>query len=247
MAGTEPTLISSVQRALHLLDEVGGATGPLSAKVLAARADLPLPTVYHLLRTLVYEGYLERLDGGYVLGTRFDVLTDRQLGQLVPTRARPILRGLHEALGMATYLAFFDPDEGEITVTDVIDSPRTPRVDLWVPMREGAHATALGKSILGVLPDEERNGWFAAHRLPDLTVHTVTDEREMRSLLRPDEIAVDREEYALGTACMAHPVQIGGMAGAVGVSFPARRLAAATSSTEDLAQAARRLALALSV
>jgi len=249
MAGTGPTLISSVQRAVRLLDEVGGSSGPVTAKVLASRADLPLPTTYHLLRTLVYEGYLERLDHGYVLGSRFDALVDRQLGQLIPTRARPILRALHDTLGMATYLGFFDEDNGEIGVTDVIDSPRSPRVDLWVPMHEGAHATALGKAILGGLPAAQRDEYVATHPLVDLTAHTVTDMQTLSERIGPQGRAIDREEYCLGVACMANSVEVDGRVGAVCVSFPMRQLPTASKpdSTDAIAQAARRLGLALSL
>jgi hypothetical protein len=49
----EATLIVSVQRALNLLDAVG-ADRPLPAKTLARRTGLPLPTAYHLVRTLVH-------------------------------------------------------------------------------------------------------------------------------------------------------------------------------------------------
>jgi IclR family transcriptional regulator, acetate operon repressor len=249
MAGTGPTLISSVQRAVRLLDEVGGASGPVSAKVLASRAGLPLPTTYHLLRTLVYEGYLERLDDGYVLGSRFDALVDRQIGQLIPTRARPILRALHDTLGMATYLGFFDEDSGEIGVTDVIDSPRSPRVEQSVPMHEGAHATALGKVILGALPASQRDEYIATHPLVDLTAHTVTDMQMLRERIGPGGQTLDREEYCLGVACMANSLEVGRRVGAVCVSFPMRRLPTASNpgSTDALAQAARRLGLALSV
>ncbi|MFB9839768.1 helix-turn-helix domain-containing protein, partial [Actinoallomurus acaciae] len=70
MGEAAPTLIGSVRRALHLLDAVCASERPATAKRLAHALDLPLPTVYHLLRTLVYEGYLRKLDDGYVLGGR---------------------------------------------------------------------------------------------------------------------------------------------------------------------------------
>ena len=64
----EPTLIQSVQRALHLMEAVADSDGRATAKELARRTGLALPTAYHLLRTLVHEGYLRRLDDGcYVL------------------------------------------------------------------------------------------------------------------------------------------------------------------------------------
>jgi len=80
----QPTLINSVVRALNLLDAVGAATGPVPAKRLAHAVGLPLATTYHLLRTLVHEGYLARTPDGYVLGERVDALA---AGAPLPGRA----------------------------------------------------------------------------------------------------------------------------------------------------------------
>ncbi|RSS79228.1 winged helix-turn-helix transcriptional regulator [Streptomyces sp. WAC06614] len=63
---TAPTLIGSVQRALRLLEAMyaeGGAT----AKRLSRLTGIPLPTVYHLLRTLTHEGYVLREGGAFRL------------------------------------------------------------------------------------------------------------------------------------------------------------------------------------
>ena len=72
MVGAEQTLIRSLQRGLRIINVVA-AHGPLHAKPVARQVELPLPTAYHLLRTLVHDGYLTRLDdGAYVLGGRLD-------------------------------------------------------------------------------------------------------------------------------------------------------------------------------
>lgn len=63
-----PTLITSVQRALRLLEAASSYPSGAPAKVLARVATIPLPTAYHLLRTLVHEGYLRRESGVFVLG-----------------------------------------------------------------------------------------------------------------------------------------------------------------------------------
>lgn len=71
MASAEKTLVRSLQRGLQIINIVA-ENGPLHAKQIARSMRLPLPTVYHLLRTLVHDSYLVRLDdGGYVLGDRF--------------------------------------------------------------------------------------------------------------------------------------------------------------------------------
>ena len=63
-----PTLIGSVQRALRLLEAAGSHPDGAPAKQLAREAGLPLPTAYHLLRTLTHEDYLRREKGVFVLG-----------------------------------------------------------------------------------------------------------------------------------------------------------------------------------
>lgn len=71
MANPEKTLVRSLQRGLQIINVVA-EDGPLQAKQIARSMRLPLPTAYHLLRTLVHDSYLVRLgDGGYVLGDRF--------------------------------------------------------------------------------------------------------------------------------------------------------------------------------
>ncbi len=61
-----PTLIGSVQRALRLV-EVLHAEGPATAKRLSRVTGIPLPTTYHLLRTLSHEGYVHREEGAFRL------------------------------------------------------------------------------------------------------------------------------------------------------------------------------------
>jgi DNA-binding IclR family transcriptional regulator len=239
----EPTLIESVRRALNLLDVVGEAGRPLPAKTLARRAGLPLPTAYHLLRTLVHEGYLTRLEGlGYVLGDRVAALSARQAepGARV-ARFHPILRQLHEDLSAAAYLSVLS--DGEITVVDVVDSPSTPRVDLWVGFHEAAHATALGKAVLSALDDPARRAYLAEHEMPDLTPRTVTDQRVLlRQLATGGDYALDREEYALGTACVAAPVPSRSLVAAVAVSVPANQVARVLEHGDALRRAARLIA-----
>lgn len=234
---TQPTLINSVTRALHLLDAVGAAESPQPAKRLARATGIPLPTTYHLLRTLVHEGYLERTQQGYVLGDRVDALSQGAQTR----RVRHVLHRLHDHLHAAAYLAALD--DGEIVLTEIVDSPAAPRTDLWVGFHDAAHATALGKAVLAALPEESRRAYVATHPLVDLTPHTVTSPRAlMDEVARAAGLAVDREEYALGVVCAAVPVP--GHPQAVAVSVPARRAREVLGRADELRRAARLVALA---
>ncbi|WP_020577772.1 IclR family transcriptional regulator [Actinopolymorpha alba] len=245
MAGRgEPTLIGSVQRALRLLDAVGAADRPVPAKVLARQTGQPLPTTYHLLRTLVHEGYLCRVEDGYLLGDRIAALSHRSRGQLIALRVRPTLRMLHDELGSAAYLSFYE--DGEIRLVDVVDSPAAPRVDLWVGFHDAGHATALGKCLLACLPEDDRRDYLARHDLNDLTPHTITDSKVLLARLETErEYSLDREEYAVGTVCVAAPVKLEDLTGAVAVSLPSRRLERVFEKRQAISRAAQRIAFAL--
>jgi len=254
----QPTLIVSVQRALHLLDAVGSSERAMTAKALARTTGEKLPTTYHLLRTLVHEGYLSRRDGGYVLGERVSSLSARLHPPSLRERARPALAGLHDTLRAASYLVLYR--DGELGLVDVVDSPAAPRVDLWVDLTASGHATALGKAVLSALDEDGRRDYLARHELADLTPYTLTDRRALLRGLTgrrhdtggEEPLVVDQQEYSLGIACVATPLRVvrgdGDVAvGAVAISVAARRLDGVRRSASDLTRAAERLALELAL
>ncbi|MFJ8492789.1 IclR family transcriptional regulator [Streptomyces sp. NPDC094038] len=222
-----PTLITSVQRAFRLLEAVSAHENGAPAKQLARETGLPLATAYHLLRTMVHDGYLRKLaDGGFVLGDKLGTLHVTGQSQALLSRVRPTLAALRDELGAATYLTFYEG--GEISVAEIVDGPRTPRVDLWVGFEDAGHATALGKSVLRELDEESRRDYLSRHDLADLTPRTITTLPELLRSLETAPLApavTDLEEYALGTVCVAVPIHRGDVLGSLGVSLPAERLA----------------------
>ncbi|MEO3787125.1 IclR family transcriptional regulator [Actinocorallia sp. B10E7] len=245
MEGTrEPTLIASVRRALHLMETVAAHPSGAPAKQLARAAGLPLATTYHLLRTLAHEGYATKLpDGCWVIGGRLEGLYARGRTQVTLARVRPVLASLRDELGVAAYFAVHR--EGEISLVDVVDGPRERRVDLYVGFNEAAHATAIGKCLLGQLDEAGRREHLARHPMLDLTPHTITDRRTLdRGLAGRDGLWLDREEYTLGTACVAVPVadETRGLTGALAVSCRAERLTRVRGAGGRLREAAERIA-----
>jgi IclR family transcriptional regulator, acetate operon repressor len=242
--GERPTLIQSVQRALRIIEVVAEHDGRARAKEVARATGLPLPTTYHLLRTCAHEGWLQRLDdGSYVLGHRIDVVRARGSVARGIAHARPAMEWLRDALGGAVYLAHYV--DGEVVVDEIVDSARAPRIDLWVGMHDAAHATALGKCILGQLPALDREDYLARHPLHDLTPRTVVDRRR---LLLPGtgDIAVDDGEYAIGVCCLAATVTAGRGTGAVGVVTAPRGIGS-PAARRTLALGAERVSRALAL
>ncbi|MFJ9535661.1 IclR family transcriptional regulator [Streptomyces sp. NPDC101225] len=244
-----PTLITSVQRAFRLLEAVSAHVNGAPAKQLARETGLPLATAYHLLRTLVHDGYLRKLtDGGFVLGDRMQALQASGRGQALLSRVRPTLAALRDELGAAAYLTFYE--DGEIRVAEIVDSARAPRVDLWVGFEDAGHATALGKSVLRELDEGARMEYLSRHHLADLTPRTITSMPELLRRLEsaPEAPAVtDLEEYALGTVCVAVPVYSGQTLGSLGVSLPVERLHRMPEVRERLIPIANRVTRGLSL
>ncbi|MDX3525619.1 IclR family transcriptional regulator [Streptomyces sp. ID05-39B] len=244
-----PTLITSVQRAFRLLEAVGAHDNGAPAKQLARETGLPLATAYHLLRTLVHDGYVRKLeDGGFVMGDKIQTLRSTGRGQALLSRVRPTLAALRDELATAAYLTFYE--EGEIRVAQIVDGPRTPRVDLWVGFEDAGHATALGKSVLRELDDAARREYLSRHHLSDLTPRTITSSPELLRRLDSAPMApavTDMEEYALGTVCVAVPVYSGDTLGSIGVSLPVDRMPRLREIRERLIPTADRVTRGLSL
>ncbi|MGW4560890.1 IclR family transcriptional regulator [Streptomyces sp. NPDC004561] len=243
-----PTLITSVQRAFRLLEAVSSHENGAPAKQLARETGLPLATAYHLLRTLVHDGYVRKLDDGcFVLGDKLQALHTTGREQVLLSRIRPTLAALRDELATAAYLTFYE--EGEIRVAEIVDGPRTPRVDLWVGFEDAGHATALGKCVLREMNDDSRRDYLSRHHLADLTPRTVTSLPELLRRLDASPMApavTDLEEYALGTVCVAVPVLCGDILGSLGVSLPVEQHSRLQELRARLIPAANRVTRSLS-
>ncbi|RPE37915.1 IclR family transcriptional regulator [Streptomyces sp. Ag109_O5-1] len=244
-----PTLIMSVQRAFRLLEAVSAHENGAPAKLLARETGLPLATAYHLLRTLVHDGYLRKLDdGGFVLGDKLQTLHTAGQAQALLSRVRPTLVALRDELATATYLTFYEG--GEISVAEIVDGPRTPRVDLWVGFEDAGHATALGKSVLRELDEDARRDYLSRHHLADLTPRTITNLQELLRRLDSSPLApavTDLEEYSLGTVCVAVPIYRGDVLGSLGVSLPVERISRLQEIRDRLIPTADRVTRGLSL
>jgi DNA-binding IclR family transcriptional regulator len=203
-----PHLIQSVSKALRILDEIGGSSAGLSAKELAQRCDLTLPTTYHLLRTLGAEGYvIRRAQGTYVLGLKiaghFQHLLD-VMGR--PPEVHDVLRHFAGTTGHSAY--YGQVVDGRVVFTDLFEGPRSPHVeDLAVGFAEAAHATALGKALLSTMPGPERHRYLAEQGLRPFTRNTVVDlsqcEHELRMARGVLKLFVDLEEFRDQVCCAA--------------------------------------------
>ncbi|MFF9677730.1 MULTISPECIES: IclR family transcriptional regulator [Streptomyces] len=215
------TLIGSVQRAMRLLETVAAHEQGAPAKQLARETGLALPTAYHLLRTLVHEGYLCRDRGLFFLGEAAERLSSSGAQQKRRSTVADTLARWRDAVGVPVYYAVYR--DGEIGLVGVADTPANPAVEEWADFRETAHAHALGQCLLAQLDDAARRDHLDRYPVRPVTPYTV---RDAASLLRrlegaqETDLVIERQEYALGTVCAAIPLRVGAMAATVAVSLP---------------------------
>ncbi|MFJ9032974.1 IclR family transcriptional regulator [Streptomyces sp. NPDC102274] len=247
-----PTLIGSVQRALRLLESAGSHPDGAPAKQLAREAGLPLPTAYHLLRTLAHEGYLRREKGVFVLGDAVQRLAHGDGAQNRRSKITESLGRWHDATGAPVYFAVYD--DGEIDLVSVADSPAAPALADGADLRENGHAHALGQCLLSKLDEETRRDHLDRYPVRPLTPYSVPDRGtllERLGSLGPAEPVVERQEYQLGTVCAAVPIEAGAAAGAVAISVPLhqqeRLLPAVDRLRREIESLASSLALSISI
>ncbi|MGW2442627.1 IclR family transcriptional regulator [Streptomyces sp. NPDC001675] len=229
------TLIGSVQRAMRLLETVAVHEYGAPAKQLARETGLALPTAYHLLRTLVYEGYLRRDKGLFFLGDAAERLSSSGAQQKRRGTVADTLAYWRDSLGAPVYYALYRA--GEIEVVCVSDSRETPAVEEWADFRETGHAHAIGQCLLSQLDEEARRDHLSRYPVRSLTPYSVRDDNALlRRLARTPrmEPVVERQEYALGTVCAAIPITVGTTAAAMAISLPVHQ-------SEQLLPAALRL------
>ncbi|MDB1089581.1 IclR family transcriptional regulator C-terminal domain-containing protein [Streptomyces sp. ACA25] len=231
----------SVQYALRLLEALAGHLHGLPEEELARRTALPPGHLSRLLPMLCREGYVERLgDGTYTAGAslrRLGADGDRQRRR--EERLQGALDALRESVGAAVYLGRYQ--DGEMSVAHISAAPDTPAVHQWVDFRSAAHATAIGKCLLGQLDHDGRQDHFSRHKAARLTSRTITDRRVLLSSLdrQPATMPVlDLQEYAVGTLCAAVPLTAGSAVGCLALSLPLReahRLRQAAEALNDRA------------
>ena len=246
----ESGLVQSVERALDILDHVGGSAQGLSASELSRRTGLPYATVHRLIGTLVARGYVRQESSSktYALGPQM-VIAGSRLTSLLGDWLRPYLTELMEFSGETANVAMLD--DGYVNYIAQVESRNQLRMFTQVGNRILPHATAVGKVLLARRPRVEAEGNLSRLGMPARTENTITDLS--RFLVELDRVsaqgyALDDEEGEIGVRCVAVALfGVGDMSTALSVSGPAGRMGAAVQArlVPKLHQVAAEIAVSL--
>lgn len=225
MAAAASDGVKSVTRVFDLLELIADAGGEVTLSELSASAELPLPTIHRLLRTLVTLGYARQLaNRRYALGPRLVRLgeaANRKFGRI----AMPQLKDLVERLGETSNLATIDGDR--VIYVSQAPSPHAMRMFTEVGRRSYLHSTGVGKAILAQLSDDAVRDIVSRTGLPRDTEHslgTIDALLADLALTRERGYAIDDGEQEIGVRCYAMAVPDMPTLTAVSVSGPVARV-----------------------
>ncbi len=248
-SGARSGSVQSVERAFDLIEIIADAGGEITLSGLAATADLPLPTIHRLLRTLLSMGYVRQLPSRrYALGARLIFLGDRA-GLQIGAGTRPELQHLVAELGETANMAMLDQDM--VVYVAQVPSPHAMRMFTEVGRRAHLHDTGVGKAILSSLDDATVTQLVRTAGMPTPTPksHRTLDE-VLADLhrIRQRGYSIDDEEQELGVRCYAVAVPDAPTPMAVSVSGPLTRvdLGFGDKAVPLLQAAAERISRALS-
>jgi DNA-binding IclR family transcriptional regulator len=208
-AAAEPSVRSTVARALGVLAVFSAGHLELTLSEIARRADLPLTTTHRIVGELTRWGALERTGrGGYQVGLRlWEVGALAPRGHGLREAAMPFLEDLYEATRQNVQLAVLDGTE--VVYVERIASRHAVAVITRPGSRLPLHATGVGLVLLAFADPALQERVLAAP-MRRFTPKTITSPAELRRMLadvRRRRIAVSDEQITLDALSVAAPIE----------------------------------------
>jgi len=222
--------IQSVERALAILAEISQHEHGIRLVELSAAVGLRNSTTFHLIKTMMSLGYVEKVRDSkrYRIGRRLFTLAAGALDEIgLVNLATPVLEDLSRSTSECSHFAVRAGSASRIVARtsgtgmfQVIDHIGTQRP---------VHCTALGKVLLAALAPPQLERYLQSLELRPFTPRTIVDAallREEIERVRQEGIGYDDGEFDAELRCMAVPVYDFSrrVVGALGISGPVWRL-----------------------
>jgi IclR family transcriptional regulator, acetate operon repressor len=199
--------LSMLGRSATLLLAFGSDKTHMTLAELCRHSGIPKGTAHRLVVELEKWGFLERSGSQWTLGMRLF-----ELGQLVPTQrtigdvAAPYLADLFEATKQTVHLAVIDGFDA--VYLQKLARRDSPPLGSRVGGRMPLYCTGVGKALLAFNPEPLTEAVIAGglRRRTPRTIAAPGLLRQDLARTRARGFAVEREESAVGIACVAAPV-----------------------------------------
>lgn len=201
--------VPAVRKCFAVLQLFAASKQPLGLSEISKTLDLNKSTVFNLIHTLVDLGVLEhRLNGKFGFGTQLYLLGRAAASQaeLIKT-VRPYLEDLSRSSNFSSFLGIRSGVKA--IIVDKVDAAVELRVASDVGVRLPVYAGAVGRALLCQLADSELDEVLAEIELERFTPTACVDKTKFKEMVievRELGVAVDIEEYMLGLAAVAVPL-----------------------------------------
>jgi IclR family transcriptional regulator, KDG regulon repressor len=209
---------------MEILQLVNANPQGLSLSEICQRLEMPKSSTHELLHAMEQQKFLQ-IDGKrYKIGIRIFELGQTASRNLDILRAvRPHVKWLSSQSSMTTQFGILE--KTEVIYLSKITSHEGIAVESQVGARMPAHATALGKAMLSLLPDEVLETNYESVVFEKFTPSTIASTSELRDRLneiRDKKFAEDHEEFTKGVFCLSVPVPAlrEDTIGAISISMP---------------------------
>ena len=229
--------VPALTRGLQVLTMFSRDERELTGAELARRLKAPRASVFRLLYTLEKMGFVERVgdSASYrlalgVLRLGFEYLASLELSE----HGRPILDALRDATGCSAHLVVRDAREVVFVAKAAGHSAMFHSIQ--VGARLPAHATALGRTLLGDLDLPGLSALYGDTPLTAYTQHTPTTLVRLKAMIEQDRAqgyAISQGGFETGISTIAAPVfnQRREIVAALSITIPAQQIAAARART----------------
>jgi acetyl-CoA synthetase len=199
--------LSTARAVLKVLSFMAQHPDGVSAREVAGELGKSVSTAYDLLASLYEEGFARHEPGrGYRLSAAAAIGTPAP----EPSRSKALSRAVDELFARTHRRSYLGRVEaGAIVITAVCGRQGIPRVPGLEPrIARSAHALAMGKVVLSLLPEHGRRR-YVERGLRVYTPRTITSPRALMSELdqvRSRGFALDRGEFDAEYCTVAAPV-----------------------------------------
>ncbi|GLS15514.1 IclR family transcriptional regulator [Hydrogenophaga electricum] len=222
--------VPALQRGLQLLMQFSREDRELTGAELSRRLDLPRASVFRMLFTLEQGGFVERVGDGnsYKLGLAvlrlgFEYLASMELTE----HGRPVIEELRDRCGYSAHLVV--RDGRDVVFIAKAAGHNAMFHSIQVGARLPAHATVLGRLLLGNLDLAALRHLYPESPLPAYTTRTPTTLEQLKILIdlhRLDGYGVSQGGFETGISTIGAPVfnDRGEVAAAVSIAVPAQHV-----------------------
>jgi IclR family transcriptional regulator, KDG regulon repressor len=207
------TYITSVERAMRILEVLDGSQSGLSVSAISRKLNIPKSSVHVIILSLERMCHLVRHteQRHYTLSLKvYSLGREMMQNMALPEMALEPMKWLVAKTSLASHLAVFEKNQA--IYVQKVDGPGFIRFDTFVGKRTNLHCTGVGKVLLAYSPPLLRDHFLSKAAFARYTPKTITSSTLLRKSLdkvRERGYAFDDEEEELEIRCIAVRVCLG--------------------------------------